>query len=423
MSVEDLSDLAAALTARWGEAPKRFVAGTHRTTAPSETLSRVEALCPALGITRIADVTGLDHIGIPVVMVCRPNSRSLAVSQGKGPTMAAARASGLMESVESWHAERVLKPLLWASTDELRYSHRLFDLDVLPRPAGSRYHPARPQLWVEGDRLTSGEGCWLPLETVHLDFRVPGVPGDGAFFNSSSGLASGNVSLEAIAHATCELIERDASTTHRLRPEAHRRARRVDLSTVTDPFCRDILGRYERAGVAVGVWETTTDVGVAAFDCLIIDRDENPMRPLAACFGAGCHPAPQVALLRALTEAAQSRLTAIAGSRDDEGRRDYARLRAGPTRQRLRALICDEQHAQRAFSLAPAFESDDFALDVAWLLKRLHAAGIEEVVAVDLHKPALGVAVVKVVAGGLEPPYEINGYRPGPRALAASEGR
>jgi len=413
---------ASALAARWGAAPKQFVHGTHRAAAPSATLARVEALCPVMGITRLADVTGLDHIGIPVVMACRPNSRSLAVSQGKGPTLAAARASGLMESVESWHAERILKPLLWAATNELRFSHRLIDLVRLPRPSGSRYHPDRPQLWVEGDVLGDGR-CWLPLETVHLDFRVPGMPGDGAFHNSSSGLASGNVSLEAICHAVCELIERDASTQHRFRSTEARRSRRVRLETIDDPICQDILARYAQAGVAVGVWETTTDVGVACFDCLIIDRDENPMRPLAACFGAGCHPARQVALLRALTEAAQSRLTAIAGSRDDEGRRDYARVRAGPTRQRLRALICDDAHAARDFHAAPAFDSDDFSLDVAWLLERLAAVGIDEVVAVDLQKPAIGVAVVKVVIPGLEPPHEINGYTPGPRARAAAEGQ
>lgn len=60
-----------------------------------------------MGITRVADVTGLDRIGIPVVMVCRPNARSLAVSQGKGIDIEAATVSGLMESVELYHAEHI----------------------------------------------------------------------------------------------------------------------------------------------------------------------------------------------------------------------------------------------------------------------------------------------------------------------------
>ncbi len=39
-----------------------------------------------MGITRIANVTGLDNIGIPVVMVCRPNSQAFLYRKGKGWT-------------------------------------------------------------------------------------------------------------------------------------------------------------------------------------------------------------------------------------------------------------------------------------------------------------------------------------------------
>ena len=71
--------------------PKSFRAGTHRANSPEETLARVQPLLPVMGITRVANVTGLDYIGIPVVVVCRPNSRSLAVSQGKALTLPAAK--------------------------------------------------------------------------------------------------------------------------------------------------------------------------------------------------------------------------------------------------------------------------------------------------------------------------------------------
>ncbi|XXZ33194.1 YcaO-like family protein [Sorangium sp. So ce321] len=107
------------------QVPKGFRAGTHRQVEPEETLRRVRRLMPVMGITRIANVTGLDNIGIPVVMVCRPNSRSLSVSQGKGLDLQTAQASGLMESVESYHAERIDLPLKMASYEELRYTHRV----------------------------------------------------------------------------------------------------------------------------------------------------------------------------------------------------------------------------------------------------------------------------------------------------------
>jgi YcaO-like protein with predicted kinase domain len=278
-------------------------------------------------------------------------------------------------------------------------------------------------LWIQGEPLGGGERRWLPYEAVHLDFRVPGPEGDGAFFNTSNGLASGNARLEAISHAICELIERDASAQHRAHPEDVRRRCRVDLSTIDDPVCLDILARYDASDIAVAVWEVTTDIGLPVFECLITDRVENPLRALATCFGAGCHPARQVALLRALTEAAQSRLTAIAGSRDDEGRREYARVRAGPTRQRLRALVSDTSHAHRDFHRAPTIDHGSQEEDVAWILARLRRVGLDEVLVVDLSREGIDIPVVKVVIPGLEVSPDMAGYTPGPRARAAMEAR
>src|SRR6476646_3432452 len=106
---------------------KNFRAGTHRGTDPRDTLARASAFTAAMGITRVANITGLDCIGIPVVMVCRPNLRSLAVSQGKGLDLEAARASGVMESIEFYHAERVQLPLVLASVSEMRQQHRVVD--------------------------------------------------------------------------------------------------------------------------------------------------------------------------------------------------------------------------------------------------------------------------------------------------------
>lgn len=65
-------------------ARKAFVRGTQRLVSPAETLARVLPYVRAMGITRIADVTGLDFVGIPVVMVCRPNGRSISVAQASG---------------------------------------------------------------------------------------------------------------------------------------------------------------------------------------------------------------------------------------------------------------------------------------------------------------------------------------------------
>src|SRR5260370_38295118 len=97
------------------EAPKNYRAGTHRLVSPEETLESVWRFFPVMGITRVADITGLDVIGLPVVTVCRPNSRAVTVSLGKGLDVAAARASGVMESIEAFMAERDTPPPLASS--------------------------------------------------------------------------------------------------------------------------------------------------------------------------------------------------------------------------------------------------------------------------------------------------------------------
>jgi YcaO-like protein with predicted kinase domain len=399
---------------------KRFVCGTHRLSSPEDTVEALRGLLPVLGITRVANVTGLDTLGIPVVMVCRPNSRGLAVSQGKGSTLAAARASGLMESVEAFHAERIDHPLRLASFAEMSVSSPVVDVERIPRPVDSTFDAHARLLWIEGFNLLSGATPWLPFETVHTDFRIPYPEGSGAFFQSSNGLSSGNHILEAISHGICELIERDASSLWNVRSKAVQHERRLDLDTITDPAAQAVLRQYRESGVAVAVWETTSDVALPCFDCLIIDRELNPLRPLPAAFGAGCHPCREVALLRALTEAAQSRLTSISGSRDDIDWAGHSQAHEWETLTEFHHFIVGKP-GQRSILEAPSYFFSTLDEDVEFELERLQAVGISEVVVVNLTKPGLDIPVVKVVCPGLETIHRISGYVPGPRARAVAE--
>ena len=83
--------------------PKKHSDRLRRAT---ETVAHMRQNFARFGITRLADVTGLDCIGIPVWMAVRPNSKTLAVSQGKGLSNAAAQASAVMEAAEVATAER-----------------------------------------------------------------------------------------------------------------------------------------------------------------------------------------------------------------------------------------------------------------------------------------------------------------------------
>jgi len=395
--------------------PKSFHMGTHRLVTPENTIERVLRLAPVMGITRVANVTGLDSIGIPVVMVYRPNSRSIAVSQGKGLTLAAAKASGLMESVEGYHAERITLPLKLASYEELRYTHNVVDVSSLPQPTNGVFNPNLPLLWIEGSDLLREERVWIPYEMVHLNHTLPFPPGTGCFVSSSNGLASGNHLLEAISHGICEVVERDATTLWSLRDEAAQQKTRIDLKSVDDPGCRTAVEKYERAGVCVAVWETTSNIGIPAFFCLATERTINPLRLLPSGLGFGCHPSRSIALFRALAEAAQSRLTYISGSRDDLGRDAYEHSLTPKILQSERAQM-EIQAPTRCFSDIHNFDSDTFNEDIDWELDRLRSVGITSVVVFDLTMAGLGIPVVRVVIPGLEPRDSIADHIPGLRA-------
>lgn len=406
------------MTGPWQEpAAKGHRRGTHRLVAPGATVARVMPLRARMGITRIANVTGLDRLGIPVVMVCRPNSRSIAVSQGKGLDLDAARASGLMEAVESYHAERIGLPLRLASFEDLQQRYPVVDIDALPRVAHGRFGTNLRLLWIEGRDLLSTDLVSLPYELVHTDYTLPQPSGNGCFLASTNGLASGNHPLEAICHAICEVVERDANSIWNRLPPAIRHATRLDLQTVDDHDCLQVIERLDQAGFEVGVWDITSDIGIAAFYCLIVDRRDERAHSGA---GAGAHSARGVALLRALTEAVQIRTTYIAGSRDDLPAEDFSAAAIEQKLRRARALMAG-RGPQRDYRTIPSHDSETFADDLAWLLARLRPAGIDRVVAVDLTLPEFAIPVIRVVIPGLEAPDDHPRYLPGPRAHAAAQ--
>jgi ribosomal protein S12 methylthiotransferase accessory factor len=377
-----------------------------------------------MGITRVANVTGLDRVGLPVVAVYRPNARSVVVAQGKGLDLASAKASGLMEAIESDHAERPNLPLHLASEADLRHQGRaVADTTRLPRLSVSRYDPFRPILWcVAEDLMANGGPLAVPFEMVHTNFTRPLPAGSGNFQMSSNGLASGNHPLEAICHGLCEVIERDALALWSLRGGSNNPWGRLDLDSVGDPAGRDLIARLCSAGLTVGVWDITTDIGVPAFLCLTADRESRAFCPAYISQGSGCHPARDVALSRALTEAAQTRLTYIAGTRDDANREFFEAARNPERVAALRTRLDSVgEHPRRSYGAIPDHEAALFGDDLEWLLNGLTSAGLSQAAIVQFPSRIEGIFVVRVIVPGLEGLSEAPGYVRGERALAAAD--
>ena len=102
-----------------------------------------------LGITRLADITGLDRIGIPVVQAVRPLGLANTVTQGKGPDLPSAGVSAIMEAAEQACSEHL------TSFDLVHASARRLGLD--PSCYAMHLHEDTRTDWFEV------ETAWLAL--------------------------------------------------------------------------------------------------------------------------------------------------------------------------------------------------------------------------------------------------------------------
>ncbi|MGI8797205.1 MAG: YcaO-like family protein [Acidimicrobiia bacterium] len=397
----DLDDRLAP-TSRWRVPDKVLTRGTHRTRSLEETLALILPHLERFGITRVADITGLDHVGIPVVHVVQPIAKTLSVASGKGLDLDAARVSGIMEAIEVACVETAPEVVVWGAGEGVAREAAVLHAWGLPVAAGSRYRRDVDIPWVLGTDLASGDPLYVPAEAVHLDFVVSkrSVGSSSPFRQTTNGLASGNTLDEALLHGLCELVERDCGGRAQ-RLAGHRdRRRRLDLESVHDDAAAGLLSRLQDARMAVVVWDITGPSGLPCFSCKIADPNDVPGRfqfPVAE--GEGCHPDRSVALCRALTEAAQSRAAAISGAREDtEAIRSGRPDTPGLYESVLRAA---REGGRRDYRSITSVSSGSVGEDLMLAVQRVQSSGVSQLAFVDLSPPDVPISVARVLAPGL----------------------
>ncbi|CAM2064494.1 YcaO-like family protein [Sulfidibacter corallicola] len=383
-----------------------FRHGACRLISPDRTLARIGPKLEACGITRCAEVTGLDEaFGVPTFCAIRPRALVLQTSNGKGLTREAAQVSALMEAIELHHAEFPdLSRLRFASEAELvaaglrTLSPRVIDGSL------SRHWRRNARLeWIEGRTLNSAtagsalsdSAIWVPAGAA--TFREPTW-----HRTTSNGLASGNHIVEAELHALYELLERDALAGLQVagRLAVRERCAVIDPTSVTHHRIAPILEAVRQVGCKVVLLWVPARVARHVIWAALLDS-----RPFASVStlntGAGCHHDLDVALARALTEAIQSRLSFIHGGRED--------IVEKPA---FSGSVSTETPAWRFFDglvgntpfatlrdTCPQFSDLGVARDD--LLDRLGSAVVAQPIAVDLTRPELAIPVVKVLVPGL----------------------
>jgi ribosomal protein S12 methylthiotransferase accessory factor len=380
-----------------------YIEGTQRVYDEATTLEKAKDQIKKIGVTRIADITNLDRLGIPIFSSIRPSAAKGAISiySGKGSTEQRARISAIMESFERCLAERpglnvniegsISAPSLVESYTKAIESFNVLDPKTLL--LSQPYIPQSLMEWVEAYDLMNNEQIFVSANAVYHPYDAPGQC-QKLFLSNTNGLAAGNVIEEAILHGLLEVIERDAISTAQF---THNLGKELVL-TEEDGYLYELARKFKDAEIELKVWMVHTDTGIPTV--IAVTDDVKLKDPALLVMGAGSHLKPEIAVARAITEAAQSRVVQIQGAREDTDREGFIRSVGYDRMKRLNGFWFEEGE-KISLSGVQDLSRKSPAENIDLILEKLRGLA-EKVLVVDLSREEVPVPVVRVIIPGFE---------------------
>jgi ribosomal protein S12 methylthiotransferase accessory factor YcaO len=229
---------------------------------------------------------------------------------------------------------------------------------------------------------------------------------------NTNGLASGNSVEEAMFHALCELVERDATTLWEFLPADPALATAVDPADFANPIIDGLVAQIVASGMTLRLFDQTSDLGIPVVMAVLGPQNQGGLvGELEVTAGYGAHPVAARAAIRAITEAAQSRVTSIAASRDDIHSAAFNRAATAANLRLLDATpVVPVPTGLPLGTPLPAL--------VSAMTEALSAAKITATTIV-LSDPAKPYAVVKILSADLEDRAANLNWRPGWRSFDA----
>lgn len=385
---------------------------SHRAASLEDTLARVLAKQELLGITRISNITNVDNLRIPNYSVISPLLNfppapgMISVMSGKGATLLQAKISALMETVERYSCIKRDNFSIQGSYSWLSKNFNVAHPSEFIVPDSFLYEDDQPMEWVYSQSLFHGDLVLVPACLVFTPYQA--VNGVATLQSSTNGLASGNTIEEAALHAILELIERDAEAIT-LNCDLFWS---LDLKKDLPESARELIGRFAQENIDIEVKYITKDIDVPVFLTIIVDRTLASVKYING--GKGAHLDPEIALLRSLTEASQSRVVGMTGIREDmPKKRDQM---DSPDFQALLAkesILFGKSPNTINFSEIPDQAGEYITDDLDYLFSELRKIGTPDVYLSDLTRKEIGIPVARVLVPSLE--FEVPGNWCGPR--------
>lgn len=403
---------------------------SSRVKSVEETLSTVLPVSSNIGITRLADITDMDILGIPNFSAVLPGTEDyIWVYSGKGSTRLEAKASALMESVErycSLPSSNQKKMIQGSYKDVSKVSKTLHPSNVV-EPMLFEYDEEMIMDFLPGYDLINNEQILVPTP-LGLFRYSPKPPAVNPFaYHHTNGLASGNVLEEAICHSLCEVIERDATSLAELNASAlpynalrtmtkylsdngveidpidstefvddDSKFPDVDISNINFKPASNLVKKFNDAKIPLIIKDITSPIGIPTFNASSIEWISEDYGYLAE--GHGTHPDARIALLRAITEVSQTRAANIQGARDDLRKISYGN--SNSDEKKTWQFMKSKNSIQ--FSEIKSYVNDDILDDIKLILSRLNSNGLTKAIVVDLTNPQIMIPVVRTIVPGLE---------------------
>ena len=437
----------------FSDIPIQYFSCTHRAINPSKTLVNYENKLKKAGITRITDITHLDRIGIPVYSAIRPTAQDGGVSiyAGKGATKEQAKASAMMEGFERYSAEKQkideinskianiqeMNDEQFIKPHDLILSNEIKDLDFEKEnslewtlaidiiteeeyyiPSNSIYHPYIPKKSEHNDNKNSNENNDNNNENNddNKNNNIQKSP-TAIFKGNTNGLASGNVLEEAVLHGMLEIIERDAWSIFEL---TKKNKKEIAIDTIEDPLINSLLDKFKKESINIKIMDLTADIDIPT---IAATADDTILQdPALLTLGVGTHLNPKIAVLRALTEVAQSRATQIHGTREDTSRAVFMRKAGYVRMKKMNKHYFDDETKENIIDIKDIEDKSTESLkkDIEITTKELINNGLDKILFKDLTRKEIGANVVRVVIPGTEN-YAIDPDRLGKRWIKYNE--
>lgn len=405
------------------DVPIQFFKGTHRIRDPKETIEINEKKLRTAGITRLTEITDLDRIKIPVFSAIRPTAQegSVSVYAGKGATREQAKASAMMEGFERYSAERQDADNERTFVDTYNNLNNKQDINVLdpkdlllPKNFTTQNVENSRLEWIEANDIISEETIYVPSNAVfhpYIPTREVQPSPIAIFKGNTNGLASGNIIEESVLHGIFEVVERDAWSIFEL---TKRNKKEINQDTIENDIINELLSKFNDEGIEIKLMDITADLKITT---VAASADDTVLKdPALLTLGVGTHLDPNIAVIRALTEVAQSRATQIHGTREDTIRADFMRKSGYDHMKKMNRHYFQKEETTIDLGDIEDKSSNSIKKDIETSIEEVQKAGFEQILYTDLTREEIGINVARVIIPKAEL-YSLDEERLGNRAL------